>query len=122
MALLITKIKNEFHGIVCHNNHGNLLDLLNEYYNDDADIGELFSLGEIVYLHSDIGKQHHSKQYQEDVDLIARNNMWSTFKQRDHMKNGSIYKGVSLIDVIIQSNQGDVFLFENLKWKHLTGI
>lgn len=121
MALLITKIDNEFHGITCHGNYGNLLNLLTEYYNNDCAY-ELFSLGEIVYLHSDIGKQHYSKQYQEDVDLISKNNMWSTFKQRDHMENGAIYKGVSLIEVIIQSNQGDVFLFENLKWKHLTGI
>jgi hypothetical protein len=122
MAVLIRKKLNSFEGIICHNNHGDLQSLLNEYYTSEEIVEELFQLGEIVYLHSDIGRKHTSKEYQYDLDMIARNNMWSTFKSRDHLKNATIYTSVYLIDVIVQCDQADVFLFENLKWTNLIGI
>lgn len=122
MALLITKKDLHYIGIVCHDNSDNLFDLLLEYYNDEKIIDELFSLGEIVYLHSDIGKKHYCKEYQFDMDLIAKNNMWSTFKKRDHHQSSKIYKRQSLVDMIIETCQLEIFLFENLTWKHLKGI
>lgn len=122
MALLIRKKLNSFEGIICHDYHGDLQSLLNEYYTNEEIVEELFTLGEILYLHSDIGSKHTSAEYQNDLDIIARNNMWSTFKARDHDENMIIYNNTSLIDINTQCNQADVFVFKNLKWINLIGI